>query len=155
MLIENARKSEPGRETHLDEIDVINSVKEFWTIGEVSRAYRLSLRALRFYEERGMLQPFRRGVTRLYDSRARARLELILKGKHLGFTLSEIADLIEKSERQPQDGIKLALAPAQVLEQIETLERQRAELEAAIAELRETHARLAALDHAQAQAAVA
>ncbi len=122
------------------------------TIGDVSRTYSLSLRALRFYEERGLLQPLRRGVTRLYDVRCRARLELILKGKQMGFTLTEIRRMVESSEDNSTVD-ELPLAPDQVLDQIKLLERQRADLDVAITELREAHARLAS--SAAPQAAVA
>ncbi len=114
---------------------------DFMTIGDISQVYGLSLRALRFYEERGLLEPTRRGVTRLYDPRARARLELILKGKQLGFTLTEIRGMIETAEGGA-GAESLALAPGQVLEQITMLEKQRRDLDVAIQELQATHARL-------------
>jgi hypothetical protein len=121
--------------------DVTGVEADYLTIGDISRIYSLSLRALRFYEERGLLEPVRRGVTRLYDPRSRARLELILKGKQLGFTLTEIRGMIETAEGGAGQE-SLALAPTQVLEQITMLEKQRRDLDVAIEELRETHARL-------------
>lgn len=117
------------------------SEPEFYTIGDIARAYGVSLRALRFYEERQLLQPERRGMVRLYDAQARARLELILKGKQLGFTLTEIRDLLENGA-DPALGGGLPLAPAQVLEQIAMLERQRTEIDQAIQELRATQLRM-------------
>ncbi len=117
------------------------SDSDFMTIGDVSRTYGLSLRALRFYEERGLIQPIRRGVTRLYDQPTRARLELILKGKQLGFTLTEIRRMVQEAEDKSGGG-ELALAPKQVVEQITLLERQRRDLDVAIEELRATHARM-------------
>ncbi|MDB5649020.1 MAG: hypothetical protein JWL62_540 [Hyphomicrobiales bacterium] len=114
---------------------------EFVTIGDISRTYGVSLRALRFYEERQLLQPVRRGMARLYDGHARARLELIIKGKQLGFTLTEIRAMLETGNDPAQD-LKLALAPAQVLDQIAMLERQRADIDVAIRELRATQERL-------------
>lgn len=146
MLIEDSRRtalSQPvGRPLQADTNEAAN---DFMTIGDVSRIYNLSLRALRFYEERGLLQPVRRGVTRLYDPRARARLELILKGKQLGFTLTEIRGMIETAERDAGE-MGLSLAPGQVLEQIAILEKQRRDLDAAIEELRATHTRLVEAD---------
>ena len=67
---------------------------ELLTIGEVSTKYEVTLRALRFYESRGLIAPRRIGAVRLYDPRDTRRLELILKGKQLGFTLSEIRDML-------------------------------------------------------------
>ena len=153
MLIEDTRRSALSiARSRAFAPDRSVSSNDFMTIGDVSRTYSLSLRALRFYEERGLLQPLRRGVTRLYDARCRARLELILKGKQLGFTLTEIRRMVESSEDNSTVD-ELPLAPNQVLDQITLLERQRADLDVAIAELREAHARLAS--SAAPQAAVA
>lgn len=113
---------------------------DFFTIGDIARTYGVSLRALRFYEERQLLQPERRGMVRLYDADARARLELILKGKQLGFTLTEIRDMLEAGGARGG----LPLAPAQVVDQIAMLERQRGEIDKAIEELRATQQRLEA-----------
>jgi len=60
------------------------------TIGEVARRFDMTLRALRFYESKGLLRPLRDGQTRFYAPRDLVRVELILKGKQLGFTLTEI-----------------------------------------------------------------
>ena len=62
-----------------------------YTIGDLAREFGVSLRTLRFYEDRGLLKPQRAGASRLYDGAQRARLELILKGKQLGFTLAEFS----------------------------------------------------------------
>lgn len=128
------------------------SESDFMSIGDVSRLYGLSLRALRFYEERGLLQPLRRGVTRLYDANTRARLELILKGKQLGFTLTEIRRMVQETEDNSASP-GLALAPGQVLDQIALLERQRRDLDVAIEELRATHAKMQGADQAAPQEA--
>lgn len=116
-----------------------------YTISEIAAEFSVSLRTLRFYEDRHLLQPLRRGTMRLYSSTDRARLRMILKAKELGFTLSEISDLIEGS-RQTGQTLDLNLRPEQILSQISLLERQRTGLEHAIGELRATHARLAAVD---------
>lgn len=142
MQIEDSRRSAlTAPRTRSFNAESTGYENDFMTIGDVSRVYSLSLRALRFYEERGLLEPVRRGVTRLYDPRTRARLELILKGKQLGFTLTEIRGMIESAE----DGAgseSLALAPGQVMDQISMLEKQRRDLDVAIEELRATHDRL-------------
>jgi hypothetical protein len=64
------------------------------TISQMSRLFSVSLRTLRFYEGRGLIQPRREGNTRIYHAADRACMEMILKGKKLGFTLTEIIDLI-------------------------------------------------------------
>ncbi len=113
------------------------------TIGEMAREYGVTLRALRFYEDRGLLQPIRNGVTRFYNAEARARLELILKGKQLGFTLSEIRDLIANHSEEPVRSFELSLDETQILAQLSMLQRQRDDIERAIEELRQTQERLA------------
>jgi DNA-binding transcriptional MerR regulator len=64
------------------------------TIGEMSERFGITLRALRFYEARGLLSPQRAGSVRLYGPTDTRRLALILKGKHLGFTLTEIRAMV-------------------------------------------------------------
>jgi|APMI01.1.fsa_nt_gi DNA-binding transcriptional MerR regulator len=118
-------------------------------IGEVSREFGLTLRALRFYEDKGLIAPLRQGVTRLYRPEDRRRIALILKGKRLGFTLQRIralidapAEFVDPETQRPE--IVRALSQAEVTSQLETLERQRADLDLAIAELRATATRMSA-----------
>src|ERR1700730_19086527 len=68
--------------------------KDDVTIGELATRFGVTLRTLRFYEKKGLLKPRRRGMARLYDSQDRGRLALILQGKRLGFTLTEIRALV-------------------------------------------------------------
>lgn len=103
-----------------------------FSIGDLSREFGVTLRTLRFYEDRGLLAPHRDGTTRVYSSRDRTRLATILKGKRLGFTLGEISGMIAVEEGMPGD---LRLSIGQVEEQIAHLERQKSEIETAIAEL--------------------
>lgn len=110
-------------------------VSDIHTIGELAQEFGVTLRALRFYENKGLLSPRRQGMARLYSARDRARLSLILKGKRLGFTLGEIRDMIALSEGSI-DSPPLNLSREKCLEQINLLERQKRELEAALAELR-------------------
>lgn len=67
----------------------------YWTIGELSREFGATARALRFYEDKGLLSPAREGLNRHYSARDRARLQLILRGKRVGFTLAEIREMID------------------------------------------------------------
>ena len=66
-----------------------------FSIGELSREFGVSTRTIRFYEDKGLLSPCRNGQTRIYDSRDRVRLKLILRGKRLGFSLAEVAEIAE------------------------------------------------------------
>jgi DNA-binding transcriptional MerR regulator len=106
-----------------------------YTIGDLAREYDVTLRALRFYEARGMLRPRRSGLTRLYSESDRKRLGLILKGKQMGFTLQEIRAMLA-SEGNSNQPAELKLTKTQIDEQLEVLVRQRADLDTAIAELR-------------------
>ncbi|MBV1704242.1 MAG: MerR family transcriptional regulator [Hyphomicrobiales bacterium] len=117
---------------------------EFLTIGEMARGFSVSLRALRFYEDRGLLKPHRIGTQRLYGARERFRLRMILKGKSLGFTLTEIRALIGARAPDGEQAAEFedALGPNQVLNQISHLERQRDQIERAIADLRATHEKM-------------
>lgn len=119
----------------------VNSAKSEATIGEMASEFNVSLRTLRFYEDRKLLRPRREGNMRLYSSTDRMRMQMILKGKQLGFTLTEVHELIGSQEATEDFEIKLK--PQQIVSQIDHLERQRAEIDGAIARLRATHDRLA------------
>jgi DNA-binding transcriptional MerR regulator len=120
------------------------------SISDMARIYGVSLRTLRFYEDRGLLSPQRQGTARFYNANNRIRLELILKGKRLGFTLSEIQDLIasrfKHGHTHATTGDKADLTSGlndqQIEAQIAHLERQRSELDDALQELRQALARL-------------
>ncbi len=120
--------------------DAPGPTEPLFTIGEMAREFGVSLRALRFYEDRGLLQPRRRGTTRLFNGRDRLHMQMILKGKQLGFTLTEIHDILV-SRGSPIEGadLELGLHPDQIAAQIHHLERQRADLDAALVELRRAH----------------
>jgi DNA-binding transcriptional MerR regulator len=109
------------------------------TIREMAREFDVSLRTLRFYEDRGLLTPRRQGSSRYYDEEDRRRLEAILDGKKLGFTLVEIRDLMGGG--QGETNFEQTLGVQQILDQIRHLERQRDEIEATIGRLRAMAAR--------------
>lgn len=114
-----------------------------YSIGDLAREFGVSLRTLRFYEDRGLLTPQREGTSRIYAARDKVRLQMILKGKQLGFTLSEVRDLIGKSSPEGNAPTDLALKPEQIVAQIAHLERQRSDIDDAISELRHAHHALA------------
>jgi DNA-binding transcriptional MerR regulator len=116
---------------------------ELATIDAFSREFGLTPRALRFYEEKGLLNPLRLGGVRFYDDVQRRRAQMIVKAKLLGFTLAEISERIELSESSP-DNAELQLDTATAQAQLEFLEAQRSAMDQAIAELRAS-IRLAAL----------
>ena len=125
--------------------------RDEYTISDLARLYDVSLRTLRFYEDKGLLHPRRQGTARYYNATDRIRLQLILKGKRLGFTLTEILQLIASNEKrgaalEPAEtdaaDLTVSLDQHQLRAQIAYLERQRDELDGAIGELREAHARM-------------
>ena len=105
--------------------------KELYTIGELAREFGITGRALRFYEDRGLLKPRRLGQQRLYSERERTKLRAIVKGRGLGLTVSEIAAALAVGGQTD-----LKLSPRQIRRQIEYLERQKAQVEKALVELR-------------------
>jgi len=113
-----------------------------YTIGDLAREFGVTLRTLRFYEDRGLLSPRREGTARIYDARDRDRLSVILKGKHLGFTLTEIRAMLAEERGSSGIAANLNLSLPQVEDQISHLEQQRAEIEEALVELRACRARL-------------
>ena len=115
--------------------------KAAFTIGELSREFGVTLRALRFYENKGLISPRRDGLARLYSPGDRTRLALILKGKKLGFTLGEIRQMIAAEEGEA-DTKTLALSREKCLEQIELLQKQKAELEEGLNELLRIYSQL-------------
>ena len=112
------------------------------TISQMSRRYGVSLRTLRFYEDRGLIKPRREGNARYYRGVDRVRMEMILRGKKLGFTLTEINDLIGGKGANETPDLEEQLQPQQIINQIGHLERQRSEIENAIERLRATQNRL-------------
>ena len=114
--------------------DSTAGTKAAFTIGELSREFGVTLRALRFYENKGLISPHRDGLNRLYSQGDRTRLALILKGKKLGFTLGEIRQMIAAEENET-DRDALTLSREKCLEQIELLQRQKAEIEEGLGEL--------------------
>jgi DNA-binding transcriptional MerR regulator len=120
----------------------LDSTQPELTISQMSRVFGVSLRTLRFYEDRGLIKPRREGNARYYRATDRIRMEMILKGKKLGFTLTEIQDLIGGKGASEMTDLEDQLNPQQIVTQISHLERQRNEIEGAIERLRATQSRL-------------
>jgi len=107
------------------------------TIGELARESGVTLRALRFYQSKGLLAPHRDGGARVFSHADRDRLALILQGKRLGFTLTEIREMLTARARGCTNA--LPINRRKCVEQINMLERQRREIETALAELRQIY----------------
>ncbi len=104
----------------------------FVGIGEMARRFDTTLRTLRFYEARGLLTPHREGSNRYYDTNQQHRFQVIDEGRKLGFTLTEIADMLGSS----QSANELLLTLDKILDQIEHLEGQRSQIDTALSALR-------------------
>lgn len=109
-----------------------------YTITELAREFDITPRAIRFYEDQGLLSPKREGAggrTRVYGARERTRLKLTLRGKRLGLSLQEIKALVDMYE-SPKDTVAQLKRFLNVLAQHrETLERQREDLEVTLDEI--------------------
>lgn len=106
-----------------------------WTIGELATDYDTTLRTIRFYEDRGLLAPERRGSSRIFRERDRVRLQLILRGKRLGFTLEEIANVLDMYDQTPGEAGQLEYLIADIGRRRTALLDKRRDLDEAVAEL--------------------
>ena len=79
-----------------------------YTISELAREFQVTPRALRFYEDKGLLSPTRDGLNRVYSTRDRARLKLILQGKSVGFSLSDIREILDLYEADETGAVQAA-----------------------------------------------
>ena len=93
---------------------------------------------MRFYEQKGLLHPDRRGWTRLFSYRDRARLQLILRGKKVGFSLEEIKEMLDLYNLRDGQLTQLRVSSTKFRERLEALRKQRLELEDAISDLEKT-----------------
>lgn len=111
------------------------------TISQMRREFGITARALRYYEEQGLLSPERSQRVRLYSHRDRVRLKLVLCGRSAGFSLRVIRELFEIYDRQGR-AAQQAKAVPRMQAQLAALEAQRRQLDAAIEKLRTASARL-------------
>jgi len=107
------------------------------TIAEMCAAYGVTPRTLRYYESRELLAPERRGGQRLFGKRDRARLTLILRGKRFGFALEDMRQLLDLYDHDGNSVEQIARSCELARARLTEMEAQRAELDQAIAELKE------------------
>ena len=117
---------------------------ESFTISDLSAEFDVTARALRFYEDEGLIKPRRQGTMRLYTVGDRTRLSWILRGKRLGFSLAEIRELLDlyQVDRTGIQQLRELLRRSQL--HISDLERKRADLDQHIGEFREVEAQVSA-----------
>ncbi|MDP2732690.1 MAG: MerR family DNA-binding transcriptional regulator [Hoeflea sp.] len=109
-----------------------------YKIGDLAEEFGVTLRTLRFYEDKGLLKPTRVGVTRLFTRRDRARLKLILLGKRVGFSLTEVKRMIDLYDPRGKNVAQLKVALTKGEAQMRVLEDQRGSIQTAIEELERT-----------------
>lgn len=106
-----------------------------YTITELANEFAITQRAIRFYEDQGLLKPQRKGRTRVYLPGDRVRLKLTLRGKRLGFSLSEIRDMFELYESAHDEKPQLERFLALLAQRRTQLEQQREDIDAVLAEI--------------------
>lgn len=112
-----------------------------WTIGELAREFDITLRSIRHYEDVGLIEPGRAGRSRVYSARDRVRLELILRGRRLGFTLAEIAHVLELYDDPPGEAGQLEFLLEDIGRRRADLLVRRRDLDATLGELDELERR--------------
>ena len=112
--------------------------QQIYSIGDLSREFKVTLRTLRFYEDKGLISPERKGTTRIYSRRDRGRLKLILRGKKVGFSLEDIREMLDLYDLRDGQITQLTVSLSKFRDQIRVLEHQRAEIDAAIDDLTQT-----------------
>ncbi len=113
-----------------------------YSIQQLSREFEVTPRALRFYEDKGLLTPARRGTTRLYSDRDRIRLRLALRGKRLGFSLEECREIIDMYDPRQPSGAR------QLLRLCDKIREHRSEL---LQKLRDIEATMVMMDEVEAK----
>ena len=119
-----------------------------YSISELAREFALTTRAIRFYEDCGLISPRRDNRSRIYGERERVRIKLILRGKRLGLALSEIGELLDLYEVRRNERAQLTAFLALLADRRTRLLQQREDIEIVLAEIdgieRECRRRLAA-----------
>ena len=110
----------------------------WFTIGDLAKEFDVTLRTLRFYEDKGLLNPRREGLNRIYGRRDRARLKLVLMGKRVGFSLTEIKEMLDLYDLRDNQVTQLRVALRKFREQMSILEQQKKDIESALDEVKTT-----------------
>jgi DNA-binding transcriptional MerR regulator len=117
------------------ESETCRAMREYYTITELTREFGISTRTLRFYEDEGLIQPVRRGRTRLFRPSDRHLVKQIMRGKRLGFSINEIREVIQIYREPPGEVGQLKLMIKRIDEKRDGLRQKRRDLEETLAEL--------------------
>lgn len=113
-----------------------------FAIRQLCHEFKVTPRALRFYEDKGLLSPARDGMNRVYNHRDRVRLQLILQGKRVGFSLNEIREILDLYDHNDGGAAQMARSLRKFRERILALKAQREDIDGAIKALEEGCIRL-------------
>ena len=108
-----------------------------YTISELAAEFGITARAIRFYEDKKMLEPGRNGMNRVYGRRDRGRLRLILRGKRLGFSLSDIGEMLDLYDPDDMGREQLKVILKKSLARLRVLRQQRRDIDEVIMELQD------------------
>jgi DNA-binding transcriptional MerR regulator len=118
-----------------------HSPQQTWTITDLAAEFGITLRAIRHYEDVGLISPERRGTSRVFHARDRIRLQLILRGRRLGFSLPEIRTIVNMYDEQPGESGQLHYLLEQIAVRRTELERLRRDIDDTMVELDRVGAR--------------
>ncbi len=119
-------------------MDARRKLERTFTIRQLCKEFEVTPRALRFYEDRGLLSPARDGLNRVYSYRDRARVQLILRGKRVGFSLCEIRDMLDLYDVDEMHAAQAATSLTMFRKRISELHAQKIDIDLAIQNLQST-----------------